>query len=294
MGRQDVIQIFSMDSDPFYGMGMSNLQQHDAKYHPQGYSDGDFCRYRQALERGDGADDLAKAEKQEANEHKAISDIIARYNRVGTLVMTQPMSDGAYDNVLSEYGIKPGTNEYSAALSLFAGAEEEYDAEYGNNQDEESTDVIPLRKIIINLDSALSKLKNSKAGQTPGTKTGSQTQGQPAKPNAQTLPSKDDYEDLYEVRAAVEKSARLLNGRTGNIQALQSSSRWNLLNQVASDRNIKAFLSRLSNSNDKGVSSVAAELEKVVSEIERSSKNNWNNPAGMVPPESDLPPIPNV
>ena len=101
--------------------------------------------------------------------------------------------------------------------------------------------------------------------------------------------SKADYDDLYELRAAVEASARLLNGRTGNLAALQSSSRWNILNDVAKNRKVWSRLDELSGSSDKGVAKAASSLKKVVDAISASAKNNWNNQVGRVMSETDLP-----
>lgn len=42
------------------------LSEHDKRFHKGGYKDGDACNFREALKRGDSADELVAAEKKEA------------------------------------------------------------------------------------------------------------------------------------------------------------------------------------------------------------------------------------
>lgn len=44
---------------------MTDLQKHDKRFHKNGYKEGDACKYREALARGDDADKLKEAEKEE-------------------------------------------------------------------------------------------------------------------------------------------------------------------------------------------------------------------------------------
>ena len=105
-------------------------------------------------------------------------------------------------------------------------------------------------------------------------------------------PSAEDYEDLHEIRDHLESVARLLNGRAGNLAALQSSSRWAALQDTPRMVSIGQRLADLEKSADKDIASSAKKLKDVFDNIVKSSKSNWNYPAGMVPPASSLPEIP--
>lgn len=43
----------------------TDLEKHDARFHPKGYKEGDACKYRETLAKSDNADDLKAAEKAE-------------------------------------------------------------------------------------------------------------------------------------------------------------------------------------------------------------------------------------
>lgn len=109
--------------------------------------------------------------------------------------------------------------------------------------------------------------------------------------NTAAAPSKQDYDDLMEIRDRLEPIARLLNGRKGNLSALQSSSRWQALNDypsksyTADDRRLKA----LGASQDSDVRKSAASLAQVAGAIVASSANNWSDGTPLVPAKSDLP-----
>lgn len=104
--------------------------------------------------------------------------------------------------------------------------------------------------------------------------------------------NEDDIEDLHRIRDTLEGAARLLNGRTGNLAALQASRRWQHLNNVAGDKNLGMKLDTIANaSQDPATAQAAKDLKGIYDNIVKSSQNGWTIPAGMVPDASDLPQI---
>ena len=70
---------------------MTDLQKHDAKYHPNGYKKGDKCKYRENLDKGDNADQLdpenVEGDTDEAKPAtSAKSPVAALQTKVGTLM----------------------------------------------------------------------------------------------------------------------------------------------------------------------------------------------------------------
>ena len=153
---------------------LTDLQKHDRRFHPNGYKQGDSCKYRESLARGDSADNLAKAEKEEA-------------------------AGG------------------SASLQ--------------------------------------------------------------------------DLQALHDIRDRLERIARLLNGRAGNLAALQASSRWNDLDNYPASGDY-ATLGSLSQSTDPALAKAAADLAVIANNISASKQSGWTLPAGMVPSVSSLPQLP--
>lgn len=100
--------------------------------------------------------------------------------------------------------------------------------------------------------------------------------------------SQQDYQDLADIRASLDPIARLLNGRAGNLQALQSSRRWQALSDYPSNSH-EARLRQLLKSDDPAVARSAADLLAVSDAIIGSSKAGWAGKAGIVPAETDLP-----
>lgn len=272
--------LFAEDADPFEGRGFTDLEKHDRRFHPNGYKEGDSCRYRDALKRGDRADDLAAAEKAEGDAAEAVKKIIDRYNAVGVLIMAQPLSEDPYQKVFALYGISKGDKEFASALGILQDAQEWFEAEEVDEKD--PGDVTNLRRKVLDVDDALLALKNpQKQGAQPAQKKVNATK--PAQVKRQ------DYDDLMEIRNILERVARLLNGRTGNIQALQASSRWPALVAVSRNRALGTRLDELSQSKDTELSSAARSLSSVLDSIVKSSTSNWNLPAGTVMPASALP-----
>lgn len=97
-----------------------------------------------------------------------------------------------------------------------------------------------------------------------------------------------DIQSLHDIRDRLEPIARLLNGRTGNLPALQSSSRFQALSDYPSSNDFNE-LGRLMKSDDPAIAKAANDLATVANNISASALNNWNTPAGMVPPASALP-----
>ena len=289
MDIQNLPLLFAQDADPFEGRDLTNLEKHDKRFHPNGYNEGDSCKYRDALKRGDDADRLADAEKEEGDAQAGIQNIIDRFNAVGVLMMAQPLSEEPYEKVFSQYGIKKGDKEFSEAMSVITDAQEWFDA------NDDGSDLTSYRMKVLDIDDALTALKKPKAAkpETPAAKPAPNKSLGGAAPSAPKSSAKyGDIEDLHEIRNVLEAVARLLNGRTGNIPALQSSSRWNALNAVAKSTKVGRRLDDLAKSSDKAVSSAASDLKKVFNNIVKSSRNNWNDPAGKVIPVTSLPPLP--
>lgn len=271
---------------------MTDLQKHDARYHPNGYQEGDLCRYREALARGDDADKVAAAEQDEDRQYAAMNKIIERFNALGVLMMAQPVNEEPYEKVFAEYGIKKGDNEWKPAMDIVVDAQEWFDA------NDDTQDMTGYRMKVLDMDTALKSLKNqpkAQPKQTVGTSAKSPAKA-PAKATpvqkkgrkASNLPAKD-VRMLHAFRDFLEGAARLLNGRTGNLAALQSSRRWPLLNKIAKDPQMGAELARLTKSKFEEIHDPATRLKGVYDRIVASSQNNWNQPVGMVIPISELP-----
>lgn len=289
MSQHKIPLLFAEDADPFEGRSLTDLEKHDRRFHPQGYREGDYCKYRDALKRGDDADKLATAEKEEDDSAKAVAKIIDRYNAIGVIIMAQPIADGPYEKVFAEYGIKKGSKEYDNALGVMTDAQEWFENEELDEND--PANVMPLRHKVLDVDDALLAIaRGSYVSAPPPPKTGDA----PAKPvhSPKKFADRVDYEDLHAIRQALEPAARLLNGRTGNVQALRASSRWSLLNDIANSAKIGKRLDELAESPSLAISACATSLRNVYDNIVDSSKSNWNSPAGRVIPVDDLPEIP--
>ena len=290
MDIQNLPLLFAQDADPFEGRDLTNLEKHDKRFHPNGYNEGDSCKYRDALKRGDDADKIAAAEKEEGDAQEGVQKIIDRFNAVGVLMMAQPLSDEPYEKVFAEYGIKKGDKEFSEAMAVITDAQEWFDA------NDDGSDLTSYRMKVLDIDDALTALKKPRTTNT-SQKTKPVSSGNShggATSSAQKPPvPRQDLEDLHEIRNVLEAVARLLNGRTGNIPALQASSRWNALNDVARSQKLGARLNALKKSDDAAVSNSAAHLRNIFDNIVKSSRNNWNDPAGKVIPATSLPPLPN-
>lgn len=289
MDIQTLPLLFAQDADPFEGRDLTNLEKHDKRFHPNGYNKGDSCKYRDALERGDDADRLADAEKEEGDAQAGIQKIIDRFNALGFLMMAQPLADELYERVFAEYGIKKGDKEFSDAMSVMTDAQEWFDA------NDDGSDLTGYRMKVLDIDDALTAIKKPKMAKSASTAAmphREKPQGGAKSPSPNPPVPRQDLEDLHEIRDVLEAVARLLNGRTGNIPALQSSSRWNALNGVARSQKLGARLNALKKSDDAAVSNSAAHLRNIFDNIVKSSRNNWNDPAGKVIPAASLPPLP--
>ena len=67
------------------------LEEHDKRFHPNGYKDGDSCKFREALMRGDSADQIEAAEGEEAAEKQLDESDVAAY-----LVLSEPIYSGKW------------------------------------------------------------------------------------------------------------------------------------------------------------------------------------------------------
>lgn len=291
MAQHKIPLLFAEDADPFEGRSLTDLEKHDRRFHPQGYREGDYCKYRDALKRGDDADKLATAEKEEDDSAKAVAKIIDRYNAIGVIIMAQPLADAPYEKVFAEYGIKKGSKDYDNAIAVMTDAQEWFENEELDEND--PANVMPLRHKVLDVDDALLAIAKGSYGSAPPPPKAKQG-GAPAKtaPAPKKTADREDYEDLHAIREVLEPAGRLLNGRTGNIQALRASSRWNLLNDIAGDTDMGRRLDELAESPSLAISASATSLRNVFKNIVDSSKSNWNSPAGRVIPADDLPAIP--
>lgn len=95
--------------------------------------------------------------------------------------------------------------------------------------------------------------------------------------------TQQDYDDIENIRKKIEAAARLLNGRAGNLQALQASRRWPLLDSISGDPQITADLAKFVKSSDPAISGQAKDLEQVLFDIAAQKKLGWKQGVGMVP-----------
>lgn len=263
---------------------VTSLARHDAQYHPDGYEEWMCCKYRKAMERGDSADKIDAAEKEEASDKAEIARLVKRLEDVGRLILTMPDDEEKYAAVLDSYGFKKGDADYQEAFSTIYEAGENYDA-FG---DEEGDAVGELKHAVLNVDDALSKMKQPKKTIQQAAKS---TTPPVAKASKKASSAKQDRDDLIEIRAFLEKCARLVNGRAGNLAALQSSGRWPLLQQVASGKLGKEIgdrLDEMANGGDAAVIKAAGLLKPVYDKIVQSSKSGWTVKPGMIVGEEDL------
>lgn len=78
---------------------MTDLQRHDAKYHPGGYKEGDACKFRKAMGKLDGVDDLTLREgleEAEFDEEKIADEVRAK---------------NEYDDIVAQYTNPDGTKK---------------------------------------------------------------------------------------------------------------------------------------------------------------------------------------
>lgn len=269
----------------------SDLDKHDKRFHPNGYKDGDYCKYRESLAKGDDADRLADAEKTEGAQFDALQKVLDRYNALANLMIAQPMAEKPYEDALSQYGIKKGDKEWDGAMNAISDAQEWFEA----NDDE--YDLTGYRMKVLDLDSALKGIKSGKGGKQStqpvpaagAPSTNPAPAGKKSSSGGTSAKTAKERAEIYALRDYLEPIARLLNGRAGNMQALQASGRWPRLQAAARDTSLASHIGQLVKSDDAKVAAVAKDLKKVYDNIVKSSKNNWNDSAGMVPSASSIP-----
>lgn len=264
---------------------VSALSAHDKRYHPDGYEEGQFCRYRESLERGDDPDKLAAAEADEDKSFTELAKYMKRLEGLGAVILTYPQEDSPkYGEVLDAYGIDEKSPLRKDAKNLILTACEDYE----NIGGEPGDNVGVLKGKVLDVDMAISALKNGK-NNSKTSATAAPIQPQHAVQNANNSTQKPgvnqlDIDDLREIRNFIEKTARLLNGRAGNLQALQSSSRWPALQAVVQPNSqIVRRLGELKKSTDVEVARGATTLHKIVDEMVKSSKAGWANKVSNVP-----------
>ena len=274
---------------------VSALSKHDKQYHPDGYEEGQFCKFRQAMERGDSADKLDAAEQEEAATKAEVARLVKRLEDVGRLILTAPEDEGKYAAILDSYGFKKGDADYQKAYDTIYNAAEAYDA----MGDEGGDAVGELKAAVLRVDEALSTMKKPKAqvkvkgegeGEGEGGKRNSSA-SQPLNSSTSQHSSKQDRDDLYEIREYLEKCARLLNGRAGNVAAIQASGRWPLLKEVTGGKLGKEIgdrLDEMAKGGDAAVAKAVGLLKPVYDKIVQSSKSGWTVKPGMIVGEEDL------
>ena len=126
----------------------------------------------------------------------------------------------------------------------------------------------------------------------------------PPPPQSEVIPdfTQVDLDDLKDARSRLETAARCLNGRVGNLSALQSSSRFPALDALPDDTDFYQRLDDLSKNKNAKVAAAASELKQIADNIASSKKRGWNLTAGMVdaastfegklPSVQDIPPPP--
>ena len=107
----------------------------------------------------------------------------------------------------------------------------------------------------------------------------------------EAAPTPQDYKTLHDIRDRLEPVARLLNGRAGDLPRLQVSSRWQALQDYPNSPDLNE-ISRLAQSSDPALAQAAKSLAAVANNIIYASQSGWTKQAGMVPPDSALPPVP--
>lgn len=114
----------------------------------------------------------------------------------------------------------------------------------------------------------------------------------PAPPKVTKAPVPDftqkDLDFLTDARNRLEPLARCLNGRVGDIQRLQASSRFANLDALPQDTAFYTQLDALTKNNNKQISDAAKELLQIANNIKNSKAANWTISAGMIDTESDF------
>lgn len=259
------------------------LAKHDAQYHPGGYEDWMSCKFRQAMERGDSADRIDAAEKEEAKAKAEIARLMKRYEDVGRIILTFTDDESQYEKILGEYGFSKSDDDYQEAHDIISQAAEDYDG-FG---DELGDSVGELKASVLRVDGKLTSMKRKNAAPTPAPKPNVAVE----KPSNPSASANDDRDDLRVIRGYLEKCARLLNGRAGNVAAIQSSGRWPLLKEVSGGKLGKEIgdrLDEMAKGGDAAVVKAAMMLMPVYGKIVQSSKSGWTVKPGIIVGEEDL------
>lgn len=264
---------------------VTSLAKHDAQYHPNGYEEGQFCKFRQALERGDSVDNLDAAEKEEADTNAELARLIKRLEDLGRIVSRFPEEDEEYDQILSDYGFKKSDADYQDALKAVWRKCNDWE----QHGDESSYDIFELKSRVLALDEELTKMRQPK--KVAPVAPSKPNAPKPKSSNQKAAAKKQDINDLYLIREYLEKCARLLNGRAGNVAAIQSSGRWPLLQDVSGGKLGKEIgdrLDEMANGGDAAVVKAVGLLKPVYDKIVQSSKSGWTIKPGMIIGEEDL------
>lgn len=264
---------------------MSALAKHDKQYHPDGYEEGQFCKFRQAMERGDSADKLDAAEKEEAATKAELARLIKRLEDLGLIICKFPDDDDEYDQILADYGFKKTDADYQDALKAIWRKCDDWE----QHGDESSYDVFELKHRVLDLDEELTKMRQKPKKAAPS----ASPKANATSPNSSktSASANDDRNDLFAIREYLEKCARLLNGRAGNVTAIQSSGRWPLLKEVSGGKLGKEIgdrLDEMANGGDAAVVKAVGLLKPVYDKIVQSSKSGWTVKPGMIVGEEDL------
>ena len=240
-----------------------DLKAHDARFHGGHYDGKGECKYREALAKGDDADKIANAEREE---EKAVGK---KY------VPTDAEIDEAAKKVNEAYdfdidGVKDNIKTLLDGKKVYGNANGNLFDIINANRGGGVVRAIRDRAEEQGLDDSWVKKLNE------------YVEGKENKEKAENA-SPQDYADLEDIRQKVEAAARLLNGRAGNLQALQASRRWPLLNSITADAQLAADVARLQKSADKAVSGQANDLAKILTDIAAQKRNGWAQGVGMVP-----------
>ena len=102
----------------------TDLQKHDAKYHPNGYKQGDSCQYRDKLDKGDSVDDL---DPENVDGENAPTDKATSAENASSVPAAFTNAENAVKNAIAD--IEGGNLSGVAGLAKLL---DDYENEYGN------------------------------------------------------------------------------------------------------------------------------------------------------------------
>lgn len=275
------------------------LENHDKRFHPEGFKEGDTCKFRENLAKGDETDTNIEggAETQTISDLDKMMEIRDRLEPIARLL------NGRHGN---QTGLQASRRwqdlqDYSDNGGQGVSDIQSLDGIIANNKDANIVGAASdLKTVAENINKSRANNWNDPAGfvisQADLKKLDAPAVGSFA-PIGNT-PSSIDYIQLAASRDDIEAVARLINGRTGNIPALQASRRWPRLESVVKEFNtngpVRRILESYTKMADKDFANAAQHLLDVGMEIAASANNNFNTPVSQVMSANDLPKDPSL